>query len=140
MQQTGCQHCGRKLGMLERWRHGHFCSPECKQAFEQESARLAVQYLEEFRHVGRKRPEPEKPVRAEVPKKTEAPPKKDAQPEPEPAMQDFSDQVEPEFVDAAVRALGFPPAGPVSKGFRLKEEAWLGLDKVPERVMRAREE
>ena len=44
-----CRHCGQKLGLIGRWRSASFCSNECKEAFEDEEAKLAVQLVAEFR-------------------------------------------------------------------------------------------
>lgn len=40
-----CRQCGLKLGLMERWRHGQFCSKACKTTFEQEDVKLAIQAL-----------------------------------------------------------------------------------------------
>jgi hypothetical protein len=53
-----CRHCGARIGILERWRYGDFCSREHKQEFSLENERLAEEILRDLR-----RPEPApKPV------------------------------------------------------------------------------
>lgn len=40
-----CQYCGKKIGILENWRYGRFCSKEHQTEFQEESSRLATSVL-----------------------------------------------------------------------------------------------
>jgi hypothetical protein len=95
MHSLTCRYCGRKLGILDRWRHQHYCSVECKQSFQRENARLAVEWLSELNRTACK-------------------------PETAPSEDDFPEPVEPGFVaqplpvgnDLPIRAVGFPTLKP----------------------------
>ncbi len=40
-----CQYCGKKIGILENWRYGRFCSKEHQDEFREEASRLAATVL-----------------------------------------------------------------------------------------------
>jgi hypothetical protein len=40
-----CQYCGKKIGILENWRYGRFCSKEHQDEFREEASRLAASVL-----------------------------------------------------------------------------------------------
>lgn len=44
-----CRHCGARIGILERWRYGDFCSREHKEEFVLENARLTEEILLDLR-------------------------------------------------------------------------------------------
>jgi hypothetical protein len=44
-----CRLCGVRIGILERWRHGEFCSREHKEEFALENERLAEEILRDLR-------------------------------------------------------------------------------------------
>lgn len=37
-----CQYCGKKIGIIENWRYGRFCSQEHQDGFREEASRLAA--------------------------------------------------------------------------------------------------
>jgi hypothetical protein len=41
-----CQYCGKKIGILENWRYGRFCSKEHQDEFREEAGRLATSVLQ----------------------------------------------------------------------------------------------
>ncbi len=47
-----CRYCGAKLGLVERWRYGDFCSKEHKEEFATENQRLAEERLKSLRRPG----------------------------------------------------------------------------------------
>ena len=40
-----CQYCGKKIGIIENWRYGRFCSKEHQDEFREEASRLAASVL-----------------------------------------------------------------------------------------------
>jgi len=126
MHSQTCRFCGRKLGLLERWRHQHYCSAECKASFEKENARLAVEWLSELNRT-------RKPA-------TPPPAPKESEPEdfPEPAEPGFVPQPEPVGNDQPIRVLGFPAAKPMKASKRKEESGGLG-DRIPSRIAMANE-
>lgn len=40
-----CQYCGKKIGIIENWRYGRFCSREHQEEFREEASRLAASVL-----------------------------------------------------------------------------------------------
>lgn len=40
-----CQYCGKKIGIIENWRYGRFCSKEHQDEFRDEAAQLAASVL-----------------------------------------------------------------------------------------------
>lgn len=44
-----CQYCGKKIGILENWRYGRFCSKEHQTEFQEESGRLTASALSHAR-------------------------------------------------------------------------------------------
>ena len=111
-----CRHCGQRLGIIERWRLGHFCSKECRSAFTEEEARLTEQIVEELRRRG------ERPLDAA------------AAPEPLPEGDSALCRFQPEPASRPARInvsiLGIVPAAPVTgQGAR---GAWKELAYVAE--------
>lgn len=47
-----CRLCGARIGILERWRYGDFCSREHKEEFAFENERLAEEILRDLRRPG----------------------------------------------------------------------------------------
>jgi hypothetical protein len=44
-----CRHCGARIGILERWRYGDFCSREHKEEFARDNERLTEEILLDLR-------------------------------------------------------------------------------------------
>jgi hypothetical protein len=40
-----CQYCGKKIGILENWRYGRFCSKEHQEEFREEATQLGASVL-----------------------------------------------------------------------------------------------
>ena len=107
-----CRHCGSKLGMLERWRSGDFCSQEHKDEFAHDLVRLKEQNVKDLRQIPNRlkrqhevsvespRPlepdlEPAPPIAGFVPAQDPVPlvlMAKAAEPEPPPAPRGKGDQ------------------------------------------------
>lgn len=49
--EMNCKHCGSKLGMLERWRYGDFCSQGHKDDFAEDLVRLNEQIVKDLRRI-----------------------------------------------------------------------------------------
>ncbi|MCL4794319.1 MAG: hypothetical protein KJZ84_07145 [Bryobacteraceae bacterium] len=112
-----CRHCGARIGILERWRYGEFCSREHKDEFALENEKLTEEILRDLRrplgpagpvsiakHAAAHAPEPEAAPEFE---------------EPDPPMAEEVPQAEPSALRAAplVKAEETPKAKPGWKEF-----------------------
>src|ERR1700752_1358913 len=122
-----CRFCGRKLRILDRWRPQYYCSVECKQSFEHENARLAVEWLSELNPAKSKQPEP-RPPRPELDDDF-----------PEPDEPGFVAQPLPVGSDCTILPAGFPAAQPCVRPSRRNEETHGVSDRIPEHVAMAHE-
>lgn len=137
MNSLNCRHCGQKLGLLERWRNGHFCSADCRKAYDAEADKLAVACLVDSTQK-KKKPDPPKAVPLAAVKKKEV--QEEQEPEiPEFTGTNFEPQVPPGLGDRAIKATGFPSYTP-SQHAKRKENVRIGGDRIPDRVMLLHEE
>ncbi len=104
-----CQYCGKKIGILENWRYGRFCSKEHQEEFREEANRLAASVLgsrlgstgnasEQVAEALSLSPRPEQTVAGEP----VAP--------PDPPQMEVVDQVQPVPVRWKAREAAPPPA------------------------------
>lgn len=96
-----CRHCGVRIGILERWRYGDFCSREHKEEFALENERLTEEILRDLRRplsppepvsIARAAPVASSPVSAA---------REEPREEPEPGMAAPLAQQEPSPIKAA---------------------------------------
>ncbi len=96
-----CRHCGARIGILERWRYGDFCSREHKEEFARDNERLTEEILLDLhRPVAAAKPVPISRT-AGTPPEAEVLPDPVAEPEePDPGMAGILPQREAEPVRA----------------------------------------
>jgi hypothetical protein len=106
-----CRHCGARIGILERWRYGDFCSREHREEFARDNERLTEEILLDLRRpVAATNPVPISRA-AGTPPEAETLPETVAEPEqPDPGMAGILPQREAEPVRAkAVTTPADPP-------------------------------
>jgi hypothetical protein len=111
-----CRHCGVRIGILERWRYGEFCSREHKDEFNLENERLTEEILREMRRPFS--PEPVPIAKRSVAASVEPEPAAEIA-EPDPPMAAGLPQAEASALRAAplIRAEDPPKAKPGWKEF-----------------------
>ncbi len=112
-----CRHCGVRIGILERWRYGEFCSREHRDEFNLENEKLTEEILREMRRPLAS-PEPVPIAKKAVAGAVEPEPPVEAE-EPDPPMAPELPQTEASALRAAplVRAEDPPKAKPGWKEF-----------------------
>ncbi len=104
-----CQYCGKKIGILENWRYGRFCSKEHQEEFREEANRLAASVL--GGRLGSSSNAPAQVAEAlnlsSRPAQTVA---GDAVAPPEPPQMEAVEQVQPAPVRWKARVVAPPPA------------------------------